>query len=282
MNNNKNLELKFEFGRVGVAFNIKHPRIRKQIALRYKDFASHKKPQVHIDIEYKNLLNPDRNSFIYKSNAWILASKNGYLFMYFPTREICSVVKFDKRLKRIKFYTKDLSGQSVLYHLPGVLYRLILPRKNAWVFHGCGILHNQKGYLFIAESEGGKSTIAKLALNYGLKVLNDERIIIRKEKNLFKIYSSPWYQEVKEIENSSSYIRQLFFLKKSRCNRIKPMSKTEALEKLIKNNFSLTISNDIIKESFGICLDLAEKLKCYWLEFKPDKSLWSFLNGFLK
>jgi len=50
------------------------------------------------------------------------------------------------------------------------------------MLHGCGVLNSRKGYLFLAKSGGGKSTIAGLALKKSFRALNDDRIIIRKEK----------------------------------------------------------------------------------------------------
>ena len=71
------------------------------------------------------------------------------------------------------------------------------------MLHGCGILNGKKSYLFLAKSRGGKSTIAKLALKKGLKVLNDDKIIVHKERNLFKICGNPWHWEVEKTLNRS-------------------------------------------------------------------------------
>ncbi|GAG43168.1 unnamed protein product, partial [marine sediment metagenome] len=124
--------------------------------------------------------------------------------------------------------------------------------------------------------------IAKLALKEGLTVLNEDKIIIRKEKGLFKIYGTPWNGKNQKTINNFSYINEIFFLKKSKTNQIEPIGKTKAVIEFVKNSFYLSVNNSMIKKRFDVCFDLAENLNCYCFGFRPDKSIWRFLNGFLK
>jgi hypothetical protein len=49
--------------------------------------------------------------------------------------------------------------------------------REAFLFHGCGVLANGKGYLFTGPSGAGKTTVARLA---GTRmVLNDEAVLLR-------------------------------------------------------------------------------------------------------
>lgn len=276
-------ELRFEIGRVCLSLKVKHPEIRKRVRLHYKDYVSNRKPDIYIDIEYKDFFKkPNLKSLLFQTPSWKLGRENGHFILYFPGRNRVSLARFNDKSNYFKFYTEDPSGQLLLYLFPELLFSLILPQNKALMLHACGVLDGKKSYLFIATAGGGKSTLAKLALKNGLTVLNDDRIIISDEKKSFKVYGNPWHGDVEETSNKSSYINKVFFLKKSKFNQIRPISKAEAVAELFKNSFFLPINSDIIRNSFNICSNLAENLDCYRLGFKPDESIWRFLDGLAK
>lgn len=276
-------DLKFEIGKVCLSLRVKHPEIRRRVKLHYKNYVSSKRPDISVNIEYRDFLKrPNLKSLLFQTRSWRLYRENGSLFLYFPARGKPSLARLNKRLNKVEFYTKNPSGQFLLYLFPEILFSLILPQRNALMLHACGVLDRKKAYLFIASTGGGKSTLAKLALKKGLTVLNDDRVVIRNGKSSFRIYGNPWHGEVKETSNSSSPIKEVFFLRKSNSNQIKPITKAKAASELFRNSFYLPVNNAIIKNSFNICSNMAERLDCYWLNFKPDESIWRFLDGRVK
>lgn len=276
-------ELRYEIGKVCLSFNVKHPGIKRLIESSYKDYASHKKPDICIDIEHRDhLIKPDFESLIFKTPFWKIGRQNRNLFLYIPDKRGSYLMRFNKTLDKLKCYTQSVSGGFFLSDFSEILFSLILSPKKALILHACGILNGKKAYCFIAHSGGGKSTIAKLALKQGFRVLNDDRIVIRKEKGLFKIYGTPWHGEVEKTLNNSSFIKKVFFLKKAKVNKIRLMSKREALMEFLENNLCIPINKEIKKERLDICSDLAENLKCYWLYFRRDISIWRFLDELAK
>jgi hypothetical protein len=64
------------------------------------------------------------------------------------------------------------------------------------IVHACGVEYNGKGYLFAGESGAGKSTLARLLdQEKGIKVLSDDRIVLRKQDGGVRIYGTPWHGE---------------------------------------------------------------------------------------
>ncbi len=282
-NKNKQGEIKFVIGSICVSMKIEDSVIRKRLEGYYRNFITQKDPDITVYIERKKISGKNNlRAFRFQNRAWRLDIENGRILLYFPRGNKSSLAKFNTDLNEIYFYTQDPSGQLLLYLFPEILFSLILPQNNAIMLHACGVLGSKKAYLFVSPTAGGKSTIAKLALKQGLTLLNDERIILHKEKNFFEMYGNPWHGEVQECSSGYSYIKEAFFLKKSNINQIVPMSKIEALTEFIQNSLYLPINNDIIKKRFNICSALSEYLNCYWLRFKPDKSIWKFLDGFPK
>jgi len=278
-------EVRLNIGKIGISMHIENDRIRKRVFEHYRDFLAPPNTPISIliNVHFIDFKRPNLDRLIYKTRSCYLGKKKNGWFFYSPSKTgASSLALFDSNFEKIEFYTQDPTGQLLLYLFPEVLFSLILPKYQSLLLHACGVMDGKKGYLFVAPAEEGKSTIAKLALKLGLKVLNDDRVIIRKEKNLFRIYGNPWHGEVEETSNKSLKIKRIFFLKKSKFNQIEPMSKKEAMEGFLKNSFFIPINNEMIKKRIDICFDLTENLNCYKLSFKPDETIWRFLDGYFK
>ncbi len=267
-------------GEIPILWDIENKLIRERVIKHYQNYFVNKKPQITIKVKKEKFNIPKVKKPIFQTRSWILSKNGDYLNLYFPGRNNASLASIHSSFKKVDFFTQDSNGQLLLYLFPEILYSLILPKFNNLLLHSCGILDNKRAYLFVAKAEGGKSTIAKLS---GKRtILNDDRIIIRKEEKGYKIYGNPWHGEVEETSNKSFYIKDIFFLKKSNLNYIKPIRKSEAMVEFFKNSFYLPIDNDIIKQVFGICSGIVKGLNCYQFGFVPDKSIWRFLNGAVK
>ncbi|MFC1804882.1 hypothetical protein ACFLZ3_03545 [Candidatus Omnitrophota bacterium] len=275
-------KLIFTVGGINVSIRTIHPALKKRLERYYKAFLSRQKPDINISTTIKDFPVPDKERFSLSASSWQLSRDNGLFRLYFPQGKRHSLAEFSSSLKQVKLYCADNSAGPLLYLLPSMLVGLKLIKNDGLILHACAVFDSRKAYLFIAPSGGGKSTIAGLALKEGLKVLNYDRIILRRQKRSFKIYANPWHGEVKSVSNRSYAIREIFFLEKSASHKITPVSKTEALVELCKNSIYLPLNYAIIKKRFRICCDFAQNLKCYRLGFKPDKSLWRFLNAAIK
>jgi hypothetical protein len=273
-------EVRFQIANITVSLRIGSDHIRRMIRSRYKDFISTARPNLFIDIECKGRPRPDFAQLLFQTQSWQLGEKNGRLILYFLQGDYGSLAKFNARLDRVKFYIQDPSGRIILYFLQ-ILFILVLPKYQAVMLHGCGILlHGKKGCLFIAQSGGGKSTIAKLADKQGLTILNDDRIIATREKGRFKIYGSPWHGEVEKVANKDCVIKNIFFLEKAAKNYIFSLKSTRSMLKLVRNSFYFPINLRLKKQVSRFCLAMVGELRCYRFGFKPDKSIWRYLDEF--
>ncbi|MBN1871211.1 MAG: hypothetical protein JW800_01410, partial [Candidatus Omnitrophica bacterium] len=74
-----------------------------------------------------------------------------------------------------------------------LLFIDIAPMHGAILVHGSGIVLNGEGFIFLGKSGEGKSTIAKLWMGRrGVKVLSDDRLIIRRTGKDYYLYGTPW------------------------------------------------------------------------------------------
>lgn len=252
---------------------------RNFIRLRYRDYLSLKRPNIFVDVEYKGFLKAKNlRTSVFQKELYRQSINNNPIVLHLCFSGQSSLAILNPSLNKVKFYTADHSGKIFSCFLP-ILFSLILPQNGALMLHACGVADNKKGYLFIAPPEGGKSTVGKLALRYGLSVLNDERIIIRREGKLFKIYGNPWHGDIKETSNAPVPIKHIFFLKKSNANQIKPINKKKAAMRILKNSFYLPVDKKLIKKIIAICFDMVYNINHYELSFKAGISMWRFLDA---
>ncbi|MBM3253200.1 MAG: hypothetical protein FJZ16_02980 [Candidatus Omnitrophica bacterium] len=283
-NINKKDGLRFVIGNICISVKTKHPGIRKQLERCYKNFISRREPEICIDIEYRDCIKkPNFKSLLFQTRNWELGRENGALSLYFPPREnLSSRARFNAKLNRVKLYTQNFFFDQILLSLFPVPLSLILPKYQSLMLHACGILNNKKGYLFIAQSGGGKSTIAKFADKKGLTVLNDEIIIIHKGKNQFRMFGSPWHGEFPRISNKNCALKEIFFLEKAKDNYLLLLQPKESIIKLMQHTFYLPVNPQARKKVFELCFSMVNNLACYRLGFKPDESIVRFLDEFAK
>ena len=86
--------------------------------------------------------------------------------------------------------------------------------------HASGVVHKEKGILFIGHSGAGKSTVARLSSPR--RVLSDECILIKKDGDAFTAYGTPFGRENKG-ENTHAPLYAIMDLKKDSRNYLKPL-----------------------------------------------------------
>ncbi|NQT32150.1 MAG: hypothetical protein HQ594_00580 [Candidatus Omnitrophica bacterium] len=101
--------------------------------------------------------------------------------------------------------------------------------------HSASIVINGNAYLFIAPSGGGKSTIAELARDKGLQVLEDESCIVKRKGDRFFTGSFPSGFPPASMQE----VAGIFFLNKADRNKAVKFSATEALRKALPEATSI-------------------------------------------
>ncbi|GEM_PF-1867995 len=278
----KKSTLVVRIGGVAISFKLPIAEMAEKLSAHYKEYIYDGRPQIRIRVEYKEVIEiPGKKEVFLSTRSWRLGRNKRGLFLYFPRKAVSSLAQFDRSMQKVTFYTNDPSGQLLLYLFPQMLFRLMAVKGASLMLHSAGVLDGEKAYLFIAHSGGGKSTLAKLALKRGMTVLNDDRIIIRKQYNIVKVFGNPWHGEVEHTSSRSALIRGIFFIKKSKSNRVVPISKKDALVQMLLHSFSLPITKEMVKKRMVICSNILGHTSCYCLYFKPDQAVWETLDSFL-
>jgi len=230
---------------------------------------------------------------VYKRSPWLIYKNNGS-WIYLGISSLQKRLKepfyrmavFNSNHSRGRLYNKNdyLFRRGALFSLTNfpsdqiLLARILADRKGCFL-HSCGVDFNGKGLLFVGHSGAGKSTMARL-LKGKAKILCDDRIILRKYKEGFKIFGTWSHGTVPDISPESCPLKAIFFLKKSKYNRIVPLNDKKIL---VKNMLSCVVRPLVTKDWWQKTLDLVDEvitsIPCYELYFDKSRKVVNFLKS---
>jgi hypothetical protein len=150
------------------------------------------------------------------------------------------------------------------------------------IIHSCGIAQNGKGMLFVGESGAGKNTLAKMwDREKGIEVLSDDRTIVRKRKNAFWIYGTPWHGEVEFGSPGKARLEGIFFLRHGASNAVEGVKGVDSVLNFLKSSFLPYWDAQGTAFSLELLSDLAHCVPCRELSFRPEQSVIDLVKMFL-
>ena len=146
------------------------------------------------------------------------------------------------------------------------------------IIHGCGIEKDEEGILFIGESGAGKSTMANLWNSQGgIEILSDDRIIVRKTGDKFRMYGTPWHGESHFVSSRGAEIKKMYFLRHGAQNEIEPLNGATIVQQLLQCSFPPFWDAEGMEFALKLFSDLSAEVPCYQLDFKPDRSILDYI-----
>jgi hypothetical protein len=155
-----------------------------------------------------------------------------------------------------------------------------LGQTNGTILHACSVNRLGKGYLFAGESGAGKSTLSRLWYQEkGVEVLSDDRTIVRKQDGQFRMYGTPWHGEAPFGSPRGVRLERIFFLGHGSKNAVRELNGAGAMLQFLKCSFPPYWDAPGMESAMEIFEELATRVSCYELSFKPDDSAIDFLKG---
>ncbi|MCP3875013.1 MAG: hypothetical protein GY699_17910 [Desulfobacteraceae bacterium] len=222
---------------------------------------------------------------VYSKPPWIIYEKEHeytYILQTSPDPE-------DDRINQIMFCNNDYSeitiynndvytegfkkgnkGALTLNPTDQIFLSEVLSRRDGCYFHSDGMIIDGNGYLFIGHSGAGKSTIAMMLQDNG-EILCDDRMIVRKKNENFKIYGNWSHGTLPIVSASSSLLKAIFFLNQSKTNHIEPIYKSmDKIKILIACMVKPLNSNKWWDSSLNLIEEIANEIPCYNLFFNKN------------
>lgn len=168
-----------------------------------------------------------------------------------------------------------------------ILGYLSILKKDGLLIHGAGVKDmNNRGLIFVGKSGSGKTTLAKIYHTYSQSlVLNDECVVIRKQKGKFYIYSSPWHGEFQDYfcrGAGRAPLKYMLILNKSKNNALTPLPKNACIDALHSSVFFPFWSKNGMENALSMVNEISAKIPCLEFRFKKEPSVINFIRNRLR
>lgn len=140
--------------------------------------------------------------------------------------------------------------------------------------HALGLADSDgKGYLFLGHSGAGKSTTARLWQSQpGVRMLSDDRIIIRKIDGRYVMFGTPWHGDAGVASPESAPLDAIFFLQQFSGEQILPMAQPLAAAELFARSFVPHYREQGLEFTLSFFDGLARAVPCSIFRFTPTEN----------
>jgi hypothetical protein len=158
------------------------------------------------------------------------------------------------------------------YPLDELLVTHWLSRGRGVEVHGCGLVDREAGgQLFLGHSGAGKSTTTLLwKAMRDVRILSDDRIILREQAGGFWMYGTPWHGDAGFALPDKSEVQRIFFLEHGLKNEIQPLPKARAVAELLARSFVPFYARAPIDSTLGCLHKIANSVPCFLYRFTRD------------
>jgi hypothetical protein len=175
----------------------------------------------------------------------------------------------DKREWDLWLDSSDDETDPMEYPLDGLILYYLTVLNGDIMIHASGVSYEGRGYLFSGISGSGKSTMAKLWDIPGVKIIHDDRLIVRKEDMGYMMFNTPVYNNDEPFE---SKLDRIFIIDHGTENRIIQLGEVESVSLVMSNCIQHNWHTSIITGLLDSVSDLTRAVPAARFFFLPDKS----------
>jgi hypothetical protein len=240
---------------------------------------------VNVRISWVEALERPQSTPLFQSGGlWSLfAESNGYRFSFLspllgmtPYKEAWFDPKFrsGRVLLSRPYFDADRPVYPLEYPLDELLMIHRLSRGEGVEVHAVGIADESGcGRLFLGHSGAGKSTTARLwNSRRGVRVLSDDRIILRARENRFWMYGTPWHGDAGVASPDSAPLSAIYLLEHAQSNERFDLAPGQAAAELFARCFVPHHCAEGIQFTLGFLDRVARQVPCSIFRFVPDES----------
>ncbi len=226
-----------------------------------------------------------------KSENWRLQKKGNKYIYRCPLVDKKQLMIVNKTFDKVTAYVLPKKNKGAVWNSTDLIYDFLqvllinyfaLHKKGIFT-HSIGIKdRDNRGFLFNGKSGAGKSTTARIWYkNSKAMILNDDRIIVRKDKDKFFIHGSPWHGEFSDYLNSrieSALLKRLFFIHHAPENKVKRIGEKEAFNLLYPGLFPTFWDKECLENIVSFSQELIKTVPCFRLGFVNNDKVIDFVR----
>jgi radical SAM protein with 4Fe4S-binding SPASM domain len=231
-----------------------------------------------------DLKNRNLGKEVYGKIPWIIYRKGrSWIYLSVSTHgeeekeSVNQVAVFNETHTRARIFTdgdaifrKGNLNSLIFLSTDQIFLARILAHRKGCILHASGVILHGKGLLFLGHSEAGKSTMVKF-LKDRAEILCDDRMIIRRWSEGFKIHGTWSHGEVPLVSENSAPLKAIFFLNKAKKNQLTLVDKhRQAFAKILSCLIKPLKTGDWWEKMLDLVDELVREIPCYTLDF--DKS----------
>lgn len=240
---------------------------------------------VNLQISWADSLEAPRSTPLFHSGGlWSLFAESiGYRFSFLspllgrtPYKEAWFDTEF--RTGRVflsrRYFDTDQPVYPLEYPLDEVLMIHRLSRGEGVEVHAVGIASEDgRGHLFLGHSGAGKSTTARLWNSRpGVKILSDDRIILRELEGRIWMYGTPWHGDAGIASPDRAPLSDIHLLEHGQSNESVSLPSGRAAAELFARSFVTHHSEEGIRFTLDFLDRVARRIPCSIFRFVPDES----------
>ncbi len=240
---------------------------------------------VNLQVSWADSLRVPSSTLLFHSGGlWSLfAEPSGYRFSFLstllgmtPYKEawLDSEFRSGRVLLSRRFFDTERPVYPLEYPLDELLMIHRLSRGEGVEVHAVGISdENGRGHLFLGHSGAGKSTTARLWLDRpGVRILSDDRIILRARDGQIWMYGTPWHGDAGIASPDSAPLTGIYLLEHGNSNEQFPLPPGRAAAELFTRSFVTHHSGEGIRFTLEFLDRVAQEVPCSIFKFVPDES----------
>jgi hypothetical protein len=183
------------------------------------------------------------------------------------------------RLRRA-FFDSSRAIYPMEYPLDELLMLSQLAMGKGVEVHSSGVIDSSgKGFLFVGHSGAGKTTMTRLwQRREGVKILSDDRVILRKVNNGIWMYGTPWHGEAEISCAAQAPLSHVFFLRHGKKNELASQRRMEAAARLFACGFPPFYSPSGLEFTLSFYDEVTKAIPCSELSFVPCENVIEFIR----
>ncbi len=147
--------------------------------------------------------------------------------------------------------------------------------------HSCGLATSDgRGYLFVGHSGAGKSTLGKLWVSERkARILSDDRVIVTRQGDEFRIHGTPWHGEAGLACNTSAALKAILLIQHGSQNALLRVNPAQASAELFARSFVPWYRPEALGFSLGFMQSIVTEIPIYIFSCVPNPTAIEFLEA---
>jgi radical SAM protein with 4Fe4S-binding SPASM domain len=251
-----------------------------------------------------NLVGRDLGKELYRKTPWAIYHKDSsWIYLGIssndkPETSVHQIATFNIDHTRSQIYNKYENAfikgslhSLTMFPSDQILISRLLIDRNGCCLHSAGAILNGMGILFVGHSESGKSTITKLLIDAGerpshdvvgkesnllklpaqVEILCDDRNIIRKYNDGWRVSGTWSHGEVPVVSPSSAPLRAICFIEKAEKNNLESITDhKEIMHRLLACIIKPFITADWWYKTLNLVEQAVREVPFYILRFQKN------------